>query len=137
MSRPATEACSILVVEDDRELRETLCDVLTEARLVVVTAVDGLDALNHLNAGLRPQVILLDLHMPHMDGFELLRQLHRHARHAAIPVIVMTALSATVAQCFDAVAVLRKPIDVRALMQTIEPYCPLAPPPGEARRAQG
>jgi CheY-like chemotaxis protein len=127
---------SILVVEDDRELRDTIADVLGEARFEVVTAADGCEALAHLNGGVRPDLILLDLHMPHMDGFELLRQLHRHARHAAIPVVVMTALSATVAQCFDAVAVLRKPLDVAALLSTIDPYIPRSPV-DEPRRAQG
>jgi CheY-like chemotaxis protein len=123
---------SVLLVEDDREVRETLADVLAEARFEVVMAADGCEALEHLNGGLQPGVILLDLHMPHMDGFELLRQLHRHARHAAIPVIVMTALSATVAQCFDAVAVLRKPIDIPTLLRTMEPYVPRTDQPRRA-----
>ena len=85
---------SILVVEDDRELRDTIADVLAEARFEVVTAADGCEALAHLNAGVRPDLILLDLHMPHMDGYQAtkrIRQLEQEGNLPASRIIAMTA----------------------------------------------
>lgn len=81
---------SILVVEDDQLQRESLSQALTLSGWLVREAKDGCEALNVLAAE-RPAVILLDLLMPNMDGFQFLEELRRRPDGDTIPVIVVTA----------------------------------------------
>jgi CheY-like chemotaxis protein len=81
----------VLLVEDDLDVREAMADLLACEGLRVVVASDGREALDLLQAGLRPSVIVLDLTMPRMDGWDF-----RHAQMADpnlkdIPVIVVSA----------------------------------------------
>ena len=83
---------SALIVDDDQEARELMCDILTDEGIKCETAVDGKDALSYLKkASELPEIILLDLMMPVMDGFELLRQMQENTKWADIPVIIVTA----------------------------------------------
>ncbi|MEM1347471.1 MAG: response regulator [Myxococcota bacterium] len=87
---------SVMVVEDDDALREMLQRRLERDEMVVETAIHGLDALRKLELMEEPpSVILLDLMMPEMDGFEFLEQLHARAEFASIPVVVITAMELT------------------------------------------
>jgi CheY-like chemotaxis protein len=84
---------TILVVEDDPEVRAAVADILTAEGFRVVEAIHGLEALRLLRAGLRPSVILLDLAMPVMDGFAFLKERGRDPQLAALPVVVTSAAS--------------------------------------------
>jgi signal transduction histidine kinase/DNA-binding response OmpR family regulator/HAMP domain-containing protein len=88
---PASGGASILVVEDDLPTRETLCRMLTGMGNVAHAAVNGRSALDWLDSHPAPSLILLDLLMPEMDGFEFLRELRTRPVFAGIPVIVVTA----------------------------------------------
>src|SRR5262245_14380700 len=88
---PASGGASILVVEDDLPTRETLCRMLTGMGNVAHAAVNGRSALDWLDSHPAPSLILLDLLMPEMDGFEFLRELRTRRVFAGIPVIVVTA----------------------------------------------
>lgn len=80
---------SVLVVDDNKTIRETLHDLLTYEGFGVQEAADGVQAQTILEAGLIPQAIVLDLAMPIMDGWQLLAWLRTSAyRH--VPVIVLT-----------------------------------------------
>lgn len=82
---------SILVVDDDREIREILGEILSEEGFEVEASWNGETALKRLEEGFRPDVILLDIMMPAMDGLTF-RQLQReHPQLAAIPVLGLTA----------------------------------------------
>ncbi len=81
---------TILVVDDHEEIREALAEILEEEGHKVVQAVDGLDALEAITAS-RPDVILLDIAMPGMDGLETLRRLKDRPDCATLPVIMVTA----------------------------------------------
>jgi len=81
---------TVLVVEDEEQAREMLRRALTKENWQVLEAENGLVALQKLN-GLVPGLILLDLMMPEMDGFEFLRQLRRRPALRLVPVIVITA----------------------------------------------
>lgn len=114
---------TILVVEDDAEIRELVADVLTEDGYDVAQAANGQEALDYLRAK-RPQpcVILLDLMMPVLSGPELLEILAEDQRLASLPVIVVSA----VAERGTAPGVkrfLRKPISAAVLRRVVAEYC--------------
>jgi CheY-like chemotaxis protein len=80
----------VLVVDDDLTVRQLLRRMLEPEGYTVVEAENGRAALERLQAGV-PALILLDLMMPEMDGFEFLTELRRHEAWRAIPVVVVTA----------------------------------------------
>jgi len=85
----------VLLVEDDAGARELLCQSIEKMGLTVAEAVDGRQALTWLGAHPAPAMILLDLVMPEMDGFEVLDALAARADWRDIPVIVITAKQLT------------------------------------------
>ncbi|MGE0039988.1 MAG: response regulator [Vicinamibacterales bacterium] len=87
----STPARRILLVEDDHFLRKAAQTSLTRRGYHVVTASDGEEALRLVRTE-RPELILLDLIMPRIQGFEVLRTLKADADTAAIPVIVLSNL---------------------------------------------
>jgi signal transduction histidine kinase/CheY-like chemotaxis protein len=86
----------VLVVDDDAALRELMRRVLEGAGYTVVEAENGRVALERLRA-VSPGVILLDLMMPEMDGFEVVAEVRRHEAWRAIPIVVVTAKELTAA----------------------------------------
>jgi CheY-like chemotaxis protein len=86
---------SILVVEDDPPTRELLCQSLTSMGYTASAATNGRDGLNWLASHPAPNLILLDLMMPEMDGFEFLRELRKRPALMSVPVIVVTAKELT------------------------------------------
>ena len=81
---------SVLVVDDDRGVRDLFVDALEEAGHRVTIAIDGLDGLEKLRAGEMPCVVLADVRMPRMDGFELSRAVGRDPQLSSVPVVVLT-----------------------------------------------
>ncbi|MBW1687229.1 MAG: response regulator [Deltaproteobacteria bacterium] len=88
------EASLVLLVEDDADTRDVMTRILEKAGWEVTKAGNGREAL-HLLAGIRPALILLDLMMPVMDGFDFLLEMRTHAEWHDIPVIVLTAKDLT------------------------------------------
>jgi CheY-like chemotaxis protein len=86
--------CEVLVVEDDEAARDVLRRALAKHGCAVFEAENGLAALEHVERR-RPDLILLDLMMPEMDGFEFLSELRRSRAWSGIPVIVLTAKDLT------------------------------------------
>ena len=85
---------TVLVVDDEAGSRQALMRLLVKEGYETVEAGDGREALRALEAR-TPDVVLLDLMMPGMDGMELLEALQRHPHWKALPVVVLTALSDT------------------------------------------
>ena len=81
----------ILVVEDDREQRETLCAMLDLEGFDHAEAANGREALDYLNESRAPCLVLLDLEMPVMNGWEFRVNQLADERHSHIPVVVVTA----------------------------------------------
>ena len=82
----------ILIVDDDRDIRETLVEALEYEGYDVISAVDGLDALERLGSEEQsPSLILLDLMMPRMNGMEFWKELTRVETWARIPIVVVSA----------------------------------------------
>jgi CheY-like chemotaxis protein len=80
----------VLVVDDDARLRSLYLDALSESGHLVSIAIDGADALDRLHEGTHPCVVLTDLRMPRMDGFELSRAMSQDPQLASIPTVVLT-----------------------------------------------
>jgi CheY-like chemotaxis protein len=113
---------TILVVDDDRGAMEALSDILEYEGYRVERARNGLQALEYLqNTRPRPSLVILDLLMPVMDGWEFRMRQKEDPELADIPVLVVTAISATAG--IDAVKILHKPIDVNELLNTVANYC--------------
>ncbi len=113
----------VLVVEDDRNLRESICAVLEDAGYASRPAENGEVALEHARAE-RPCVILLDLMMPIMNGWEFRSEQLRDPDLASIPVVIMTAdgRAAEKARTLHA-DYLKKPILLNALLELVNDYC--------------
>src|SRR5260221_14471570 len=84
-------SASILVVEDDLPFRETLCRSVASMGYVAHVAVNGRSALDWLGNHPVPSLILLDLMMPEMDGFQFLQELRKRSSFVDVPVIVGAA----------------------------------------------
>ena len=82
---------TVLVVEDDPDVRSALAELLSGEGYDVATTSDGGEALDTLRAGLQPSVILLDLMMPNVDGWDFRRAQLDDPKLAAVPVVLLTA----------------------------------------------
>lgn len=111
----------ILLVEDDVDLRDSLVDVLEARGFHVRTASNGRAALEALQRDDElPSVILLDLMMPVMNGWEFRYEQLSDPRLATIPTVIMSAVAAQAAN-MGAIATVPKPVDLPALVSVIEP----------------
>ena len=107
----------VLVVDDDIEIRETLTHLLEVEGYTVLGAANGVQALAQLRAG-HPNVMLLDLMMPVMSGWEVIEELRESGEITNIPIIVISAMCAP-----DARACLRKPVDLNELLTLVGTCC--------------
>ena len=116
-----TASLTVLLVEDDTDIREAVGEVLTDHGYRVVTAGHGAAALERLRDGTRPDVILLDLMMPVMDGATFRATQKADPALAGIPVVVMTALATArdAPEWADVAAFLTKPIKLDALLAAL------------------
>lgn len=113
----------VVVVDDDIDIREALSEALEDCGYSVLSAANGVEGLELLRSRDVPRVILLDLMMPLMDGYRFRAQQREDPALAAIPVVVITAGASVRNDELDAVAVLRKPLDLSKLLTTIEQHC--------------
>jgi len=112
-------ASHILVVDDDLDVREALCEVLDDDGYQVSSAINGADALAQLASGLDPDLIVLDWKMPVMDGYGFLAKRAADPVLARIPVIVVSATVDDRVHTIDAFPI-RKPINLSHLLREIE-----------------
>jgi CheY-like chemotaxis protein len=111
----------ILVVEDDGDSREVFCEVLRNAGFACVSARNGREALASLRGAHAPDLILLDMFMPRMDGWQFRREQLADAALARIPVIVVSGARATRRSAigFGAVGFLEKPVRPAELLNAV------------------
>jgi DNA-binding response OmpR family regulator len=113
----------VLVIDDDPNIRELYTALLHDEGYRVETAVDGQDGLNRLSCA--PDLILLDLMMPVMDGHQFLERLRNTAKHQHTPVVVLSAVYAG-ATLEGAQAVMQKPFEMDALLGRVSGLLALA-----------
>ena len=115
--------CPVLVVEDDEGLREMMAQLLTLEGSQTATVANGEEALAYLHRSAKPEVILLDLMMPVMDGWEFRRHQQADPGLAGVPVIVLSALDQARAANVEGSAFLKKPLDFDRLLDLVRQYC--------------
>src|SRR6202050_3297496 len=122
MSNRRDNKGSILVVDDDQGGLEARSDILEYEAYTVERAQNGWQALEHLQQSRPlPNLIILDLLMPVMDGWEFRTRQKEDPALAEVPVLVITAISAPAG--IDAAEILHKPIDVDALLRAVARHC--------------
>jgi CheY-like chemotaxis protein len=115
-SRP-TSLWTILVVDDDADTRSAIGEVLAAEGFTMAFASNGREALDALENGPLPDLILLDWRMPVMDGEEFLARFDTQAERVAIPLIIFTALRLHGPTGHR--RTIRKPIDLEELVSTV------------------
>lgn len=115
-----TNPAPIFVVDDDTDLRETLGELLLEEGYDARLCENGRVALEQLRRGERPRLILLDLMMPEMNGWQFREAQLEDAALRDIPVVVMTASRGFDGHPITASEVLFKPIGLGELMSAVE-----------------
>ena len=121
--REAASRCLVAIIEDDKEFRDMLRELLEEEQYRVVALSNGAEALEALRGDTLPNVILLDVSMPVMDGFDFLRYRNDDPQLAAIPVVLVTNAKPHERPTIGVNDVVRKPIDIDEILFAIKRYC--------------
>jgi CheY-like chemotaxis protein len=116
---------TVLLVDDDTDTREALAMLLQHCGINAVTAGGGVDALAQLRAGVRPCIVLLDLRMPDVDGWQLGRAIKGDPSLATIPLIIVSGdYRCQRGADQDGIAeALLKPVDPEILIRLAERHC--------------
>lgn len=118
------DGIDVLVVDDDDQIRDVLGAILQEEGYAVAVAADGQEALEWLGLGTAPRVILLDLMMPGMNGWEFLAHRERDPLLVAIPLVVLSGVAGLQQVGLPVVEErLEKPIHLGLLLETVARYC--------------
>ena len=125
---PAT-APAVLVAEDHEDSRDALCTLLDALGYRVLVATNGAEAVEVARAH-RPDLILMDMMMPGVDGFQATRTLRADEAFRTVPIVAVTAMEGArdavlAAGCSDCVA---KPLDIRAFMERLRAWLPVTKP---------
>jgi len=116
----------ILIVEDDFDIREALEQILQEEGYEVRGASNGSEALAIATSGPAPRLILLDLMMPVMNGWQFRSEQLKDARLAAVPVLIISADPdlQSKAATLGVAGLLKKPISLDDLLSAVKVHCP-------------
>jgi CheY-like chemotaxis protein len=119
---------TVLVIDDDLDIVDSIRDVLEDEGYTVIAATDGEEALVRL-ASVKPELILLDLAMPHMDGGTFREAQRRNPALAGIPTVVMSAADRTREKAAPLMPddCLVKPIRLATLLEVVNKYCRKGP----------
>ena len=113
------ERTIILIVEDDRELRDVYRASLSAAGYIPIAVADGLDALRYIEQDSIPDAIVLDIGLPRVSGHDVHREIAANPSTDHIPIVIVTGadVGAIALRKFD--CVLKKPVSVDALLHAI------------------
>jgi CheY-like chemotaxis protein len=108
----------VLVVEDDRELRQLFRSTLTIAGYAVMAVEDGLGALRVIDQGTVPSAVVLDIGLPRVGGYDVKGELGAHVETRGIPIVVVTGSDVHIDER-EFACVLRKPIHPDVLLDAV------------------
>lgn len=125
MERARSSDSQVLIVDDDDGLRAVIELVLEAEGYGVVSAMDGAQALGWLRRGVRPCLILLDLMMPGMNGWEFREAQRQDPALAEIPVVVLSGDGNLIEKAADLSVhgLLKKPVEIDVLIDTVARFC--------------
>jgi len=125
MNTPHLGCQAILVIDDDVDVREALTEILSDEGYDVIGVGSGREALAYLHAATRPSLILLDMMMPEMDGWQLRLELRKDPALAQIPVVILSAHDdvRNAALALGATDYLRKPLRAESVLEVAERFC--------------
>ncbi len=112
--------CKILVVDDDTAVREGLIEFFSEQGAEARGAMHGLDALEQLGQGFLPDVVVMDLMMPVMNGWDLREALRKKKEWAKIPILVASAAGAETPAALRVEGILHKPLNLDHLRSYVD-----------------
>jgi CheY-like chemotaxis protein len=122
--RPALSHNTILLIEDDESIREVTEELLRAEGYDVTVTANGKEALETLRSmNPLPKLILLDLMMPVMDGWQFMEMKRLDSRLNAIPVVAFSALEERKISAAQTDDVIRKPINPSVMIKIIKKYC--------------
>ena len=125
----STSSGIVLVVDDDPDIRDALCELLEDEGYRAVSASNGQEALAYLNSNEPPCVILLDLMMPVADGWWFRSEVAQRARFADVPIVVLSGARLTEEQVntLHVDGYLKKPVDLAELLTMVGRFCQPTP----------
>ena len=119
---------TILYVDDSTTLQMSMKSMLSVQDYQVEIAGDGIEALDKLKGGLKPDLIITDINMPRMDGYEVIRNLRKNPAHKSTPILVLTTESEAekknLAREAGATGWMVKPFDPERLVATVRKVAP-------------
>ena len=118
---------TILIVEDDQDIRESLRDAFVDEGYNVLTAANGRDGLDVLRTHPPPCTVVLDLIMPVMTGNAMYEAMQADPALAAIPVIISTS---DPSRAPSGVLLVKKPVHLQTMLTTVEKFCGSGQPEG-------
>jgi CheY-like chemotaxis protein len=113
----------ILIIEDEPDIREITKLFVHMQGHQAITAENGKEAMDLLEKGERPCLILLDLMMPVMDGWAFAEEISHNESLNQVPIVVVTAFADDVQAIKNARAILKKPVGAAQLKKIVESYC--------------
>ena len=111
---------SVMLVDDDEEIRDTITGVLEAEGYTVIGVENGRKALDLLEKKKRPCVVLLDLQMPVMSGWDFLKAVNGMREMEGLPIVVVTSYSE---KADGARRTIKKPLDVKQLISAVAEFC--------------
>jgi len=111
---------TVLIVDDEPDIRNALAEFFRDEGLVVATAANGAEALEFLEKAPLPKVVILDIAMPVLDGREVYERMQRDVRLATVPVIVSTS---DPSRAPSGVLIMRKPVNLTRLLDAVRQHC--------------
>ena len=117
-----THLSSILVVEDDIDIRSALVQILRMEGHVTAEAANGKEALEYIRNNPKPCMVLLDMMMPVMSGRQFLDAFKNEPESSSVPVVIISAVADRI-DTTGAKEFIRKPLEVSKLLEVIAKYC--------------
>ncbi|MCP3143186.1 response regulator [Pyxidicoccus xibeiensis] len=118
---------TVLVVDDELDIAEAVKSILEDEGYNVVVCANGREALQRLD-GVRPDLAIVDVMMPVMNGFETIRAIRRHPDFSQLPVLIMSAIDPSVRpKEYDWAGFLKKPFSLKDLLEHVHTLAPTEP----------